>query len=77
VGNSRTDREGPVDKFMCLGRRFALVTSASRGVSAFALTLAMFACSCESPRPVPRNESPMIPLIPSSAPPAKTQRESL
>ena len=63
----RTESEGRVDKFMCPGRRLALVTSASPGVSAFALALAIFACSRESPRPVNRNESPMMTLIPSAA----------
>ena len=67
MGNIRTDWEQRVDKFMCPGRRLALVTSASRGVSAFALTLAILACSRESPRTVPRNESPMMTLILPSA----------
>ena len=40
-----TDSEGRMDKFMCPGRRIALVTTACRAVSALALTLAILASS--------------------------------
>ena len=45
MGKIETDSEGRIDKLMCPGRRLALVTTAYRGVSALALTLAILACS--------------------------------
>ena len=45
MGKIETDSEGRMDKLMCPGRRLALVTTAYRGVSALALTLAILACS--------------------------------
>ena len=63
MGKIETDSEGRIDKLMCPGRRLALVTTAYRGVSALALTLAILACSREPPRTVPRDESPIMTLI--------------
>ena len=44
MGKIETDSEGRIDKFMCPGRRLALVTTAYRAVSVLALTLAILAC---------------------------------